>query len=973
MACAAILLFLSLSSPARAQDGSPPVQKVEIGGFTDGLFLRNKSNSVPDRALTEALNVLLDEDADGVVVRRQGRARCNVSPITNSKRVRGLWKHDSADGSKYQVALSSISFYEHDGDCDWQPITGLTDFSPSADFDCVSYLAKFWCIADGETMFYWDPSGTPSTHTVTTAPAGSLVDGHRNRIIVGDVDSNQSRLYLSAELDGTDWVLGGQSTSPAIISIGGVNDGNSIKCLMGAYSDTYLIGKQDNLYGLYGFDQRDFRVREISHEVGCIDDRTPREKNGSLYWLSTRGIERLRGNEISRVSDPIRSITDDIIAAAANLRTALDSTQANFEAGDLDGWSPGAPMSATISNGNLVPSTFSWTDTTAANFSSGTFVNISTENPVGSVTMSSTVVQDMFADGNYTSSVTWTVTAGVYSIAGGRLRSDASGNFSVINTTWTPTSGSWSFKSMYQDEQASSSCGVEGAGNECWEFRFAKASNGDYYAVAVDNASDIGNANLRTSLIKNISGVETLLSSSTAVQASDVEYSWKVERTSLGKIVLYFEGAVLLAPTAVDTSITSSTVMEIYSYYQSGVSRNLFDDIDAYAYPEESVLTSREFDTGFSTPTGGPFTFTMSSAAGETSIYFDIRATDGAGAGITDWVATSDTLKIPTTGQYWQYRARFSSIVSSKTARLDDITLSAATTGQFISQCREPGTEITSWGRLSCDLDEYDGTWTIEVGTGTTCNSAVRSTTTWNAHNNNSVINLTTAPFVAYRLTADMDVFYSTRNPTVHSCQIGWNEGESRPALASAVHLDRYHLAYTTNTEDGSVNDHVLVLDRNDKWVLWDGMPCYSMNIYERAMYCGDSGDTGLVHQLYSGTSDDGAAFTSRFKTKAYSFGRPDVRREFMEFGAELEPEPDSSYNISGAFRYYLDRSTVSVSIGPVDMGEDPGHLLWAQMPFPLSSSVIGRYLQLEAEVSGTNVPFRFYRGFLKYRPLRED
>ena len=929
------LLFLLLSPWVQAQEIPPalPVQSVELSGFSEGLVTRTAANTIPDNALTEALNVLVDEDQPGVIVRRQGYTQCNATAIGESLSVRGLWDFDANNGTKYQVANSSSSFYEHDGDCVWTLIPGLTQFDRDTDFDCVPYLAKFWC-TNGQTVFYWDPTGSPSTHTVSAAPLGTLIDGFRNRIVIGDVASNQSRFYLSGELDGTDWTTGPKSTSPAIIAVGGVNDGNKIRCLMGTYGDAYLIGKEKGISALSGFGQTDFRLREMSREVGCIDDRSVREKNNSLYWLSTRGYERLRGNTIERVSDPIRDLTDSIIASAGNLVEQTDTTQTDFEAGNLAAAGPGATLSATISPANVVAGTFSFVDSSSITFfNSGTF--------------------DLTAVSDGTEV---------------RLSTDFPPNTPPTNSELeTGLLVPWSC--LTTGSGADTKCGITTTG----------AIAGVYSASFTATCISPGGSD-SFYLINSVSG-STITSQSNFMTAGASTTTLDTS-SYFGQVAyLHFNASVSGGESSTLYSGTF-TVLDTLTFRKSGTTGcggyrgGLIDSVQVFAdqvYHDTGTYTSKIFDTSFSTPIGGVFSATVSSGTGY-NLSFKIRSSTSPNNDMWgSYVDISPGSQVDRVQRYWQYVASFSITVTTSTPVLYDATLIGGTTGQFISECMNPGTAISSWDRLGCDFTNFDGSWSIAIATGATCNAATRSTATWNAHTNNNVISINTAPFVAYRLTNGFSIFVPTGNPTAHSCSIAWNEGETRPPLATSVHLDRLHIAYTTNTISGSKNDHMLVLDRNDKWVLWDNLNCYSLNLYKRELHCGSSNADGLTHTLYSGTDDDGSSFISRFRTKAYAFGGPQEKKEFIQFGAELEPEPDTSYDISGAFRYYLDRSTTSVSIGPVDMGEDANHLLWAEMPFSLSNSVIGRYLQLEGEVSGNNKPFIFYKGLLKYRPQRPD
>src|SRR3990167_8660549 len=101
---------------------------------------------------------------------------------------------------------------------------------------------------------------------------------------------------------------------------------------MGTYSDAFMIGTESRLYALYGFDNDDFAVREISREIGCVDQTSVKEMDGSLYWLSRRGLERMRGTGIEwKVSYPIIDIVQEIIDEAGNSQIFLHASQADFE------------------------------------------------------------------------------------------------------------------------------------------------------------------------------------------------------------------------------------------------------------------------------------------------------------------------------------------------------------------------------------------------------------------------------------------------------------------------------------------------------------------------------------------------------------------------------------------------------------------------------------------------------------------
>lgn len=968
MTLASVLLALGLglswgADSAPVQPPAPPQEQTfGVPLFTEGLHTHYPANSIPDNALTEALNVLIDEDVDGVVVRRPGYAKCNATAIAGAQTARGLWQFDASDGTKYHVAVSSWSFYEHDGDCVWTVIPGLGGAgSEDLEWDCVQALGKLWC-TNGSKGIYWD--GT-STKTVTGMPAGTLIDTFRNRLLVANVSGNQSRLYLSGELDGEDFTVPSSpvSTSPAIIAIGGVNDGLSITCLMGAYQDTYIIGKRDSLSALYGFDRRNFAVREVSREVGCIEDRTVKEKQNSLYWISKRGVERMRGTVIDRVSDPVRNLVDTIIATAGNLRTVTDTTQGDFEAGNLTAAGPGAPMSATVTPGSVVSSTFS--RSFSLDYSWG-MVDVDTTTGLSGFI-------DNFDNANFASGgLTWTVLSGAEQLI------EDSTSLRVFKTTSS------------ENHLLPRALSAVTASTGIWSFTFlSTATNSASFTVYLVASTtdpvtmDYDGYAISVGPINNGVSITGAISYSTAPSmnmrdepitglAYNSSHTVVFTRASNGTVAVFVNGG-LEFNFRDERSITNAGTGLISSSLNTSTPTHL----SAFRTPRfYDNLISLTYDTAMTTPTWGLYAVSVTSSS-ESSVTFKTQVSPtGSGSWTTLTAQTPNTKIASAARRYIRHQARVEAPttvgLSSPTVR--EASLMAGTTGQFISQCHNPGTSITSWGRLSCGEVPYNGSFSLAVSTAISCHAATRSTATWNTQIDGSVIAINTAPYVAYRVTfGDFSVFYATANPALQDCTIEWNEGETRPPAAASVYRDRYHLAYTSSTASGAKNDHQLVLDSNDKWVLWDNLNCYSLGIYERKLYCGASTDSGQVWLMDSGTADDGASFTSRFKTKAYSFGRPDIFKEFREFGAELEPEPDSSYSISTNWRYYIDRGTTSYSIGPVDLGEDSGYLLWGRMPFGTGEAVRGRYLQLEGEVSGTNSPFRFYGGLLKWRPLRQD
>lgn len=951
------------------EPGSFPLQP-----FIEGLWSRYSSNVIPDTALAEALNVVLDEDVDGVVVTRRGRVRCASTPITDLKTVRAQTQFNAPDGTKFHIAVSSESIYEHSGNCTWTEIPGFNGWDSSLDIDLLSFLGRVWA-TDGTKLVSWN--GT-STQPVSGAPAGNLLDGFRNRLLIANINGSQSQVHMSGELNGEDWVLPALSvtTSPVILSLGGVNDGNRITCLMGAYGDVYFIGKDDAIFGIYGFDTRDFLVREISREVGCLEDKSVQEKNNRLYWLSKRGVERMTGPVIERVSDQIRDLVDVIIQTAGSPRSHRDSSQSDWEAGNLEAAGPGAPMSTTILPGLLQGSTFFAIDTSSTDFSAGMFEQVGLFGDT--VTLTSTTLKDDFSDFEIGSDPPWTVRVGSFEATEGFVRGIANDTLSRMDTPFSVSSGSYKFSHRYNDMTG---VGVNlrkchgSPGEICGEFRFIQNAGEDFYAVRIvqGNTTQLH----PVQLVKSISGSVEVLGSFTDFYTQNVFHSYEVIVSTKGEITVRIDGTLRISAT--DISITSSVVFAV-SLWKGPITisvaqKNDVDNIDCFGFDSSGVFTSQIFDTGFSTPTGGVFTENSIFLPGdEGGIFFDIHSsTSPNGDLFNSFSATSDTLKINEVQQFWQYRARFNTEIATKTPVLQNVSLPAGTTAQFIASCIDT-TGVSAFKTFGCDFESFDGSWSVEVSTGMSCQDVQVSTADWQSHINNATVSVGTGAFTGYRLTSDYDLFVATGNPFTRSCQLNWVEGAARPPVVAEVIKDRYHLSYTSSTDAGSSNDHQLVLDRNDKWTLFDNTFCASLTIYERGLYCGDSNATGLVFQQDVGTDDDGSAFVARIKTKAYNLGMPARRKAFEDLFLDLEPAPGPNDMITLNARYYVDRGTVPIELGPVDLGEDGQHLLTTEFNFPVASEqTASRYIQLELESIGANQPWRLFGGRLYFRILSKE
>lgn len=956
------VILLLLASIASAQSPGPIDNTIAIDQFQDcGLITRFSPAKIKPECFQSINNAVLD--ADYSILRRNGYSAYNATPCTGSKAIRGSWPFYGTSGAQYLVVLSSNSMFysQQDGTC--TAIAGLSGLSATAQMSCIQSLGYLWCTNGEDTVF---KTNIVSTASIPTAPLGKYIGAFRNRILLGGVNGSLTNLYLSGELDGTDWTIPvvTYSTSPAIIRINGTNDGLAISCLMGEFQNNFYVGRNYDLYALSGYDLRDFVVRKVSDQVGCMENNSVQEVNNVLNWLSHRGVEGLSGTQINWLSYPIDPTIKTIITAAGNSQ-GFTVNGNNFTQGNLTASGTGAPISASIVPGTLVPSTASFVD----NFSSGTqYVNISTVDIVGAIQLSSASYTDAWAT-TVAGRLAWTLgTASSYAAETPGITSDGgiggqpiAGAGNVLYTSSvTFSSGSWTF-SHYVSASGSPQCSpFNGPPNRCFEFRFQKSGT-SYYAAFLNDSSY---PTRQVGLMKYNGATTTVLSQSTYTYSNGPTYTWQViKQASAGAMFLYING--VFVSSAADTSISSSGRTEIGAWAQtdSVVVRNHFRNFNAFQYQNPGRYVSREYDTSFSTPTWGPLssTFTvLQNSDGQVVFYTHVSSSPNNDL-YTSYVASSDTVKIASAQKrYIQYEALLTTYYSTQTPKIYATSLTAATTGYYISPCVTIPA-ITSWSNFNVDAVTNGGAFTFWISTGASCGQVTVTTATWNLQTANSIISVPTAPFVAARVLFYVDT--ATQTPILSDFSFNWNAGTSRPPVVSANYLNRYWMFYTTATATGATNDHAVVYDQNGHWILGDDIYAGSAALYLNSLYLGDSRDTGTIYLFDTGQTDSGNPFNFSFTTPDLDGGDPISPKQFSRAYLTIGAPEATTQGSSLDCEYAIDGSTTTYALGTVDLSEAPeqGGYFVAKFPFPSSQPTTGHWINLSCSNYGSAGPLRVY------------
>ncbi len=873
-----------------------------------GLITRMSANLLPPGCLQSVNNIYFDKDWS--MLRRNGYSAYNVSAVTGAQPIRGLWPFKATDGTNYIIAYSTGTMFYSSGNGAFTAIPGLQNLSTSAEMECVQALGYLNCTNGSDTPFR---TNVASTQTLSSAPFGTHIGTFRNRIVIAGVSGTQTQLYLSGELDPTDWTLNlfpNLSTSPVQINISGTNDGSKINCLMGQFQGQFLAGRDYDLYALGGYDNRDFTLRKVSDQIGCIEPKSVQEVNNVLHWVSKRGVEGYTGTQIIPVSYTIDPTIRQIIAASGNSRSQLLTTQADWQSGNLSASGPGAPVSATISPANIVPSSWTVTESTTQ-FVTGTLVNIDTYAVPGSISL----IQGATA---------------AFTNAGGES-SDSTTNWP--SNGFTNISDSSMFGSRSFSQATSFSCPIS------ITFSIVTSTNGIYSSSTVYISNGMGATSLSIDTSKMQSNTQKLA------------------------VTGYCSGGGCSAPSALSKLFVKGTGISLkYKDGDSSASCYPSWDADESQIITTGTYTETRYDTGFSTPTFGPLAAIISSSTAG-SIVFGTKVSATSGGALDDAVAVSNGSKIGSAQKrYIVTVASFSVTTATDTPpSMSVLALEAATTAYYITQCVTVSTPA-SWGRLDVNGVNNGGAFSFWISTGASCGAATASTATWNAQNPNSQIVVTTnTTTVAARALFSVDA--GTQTPTLNDITFNWNTGSNRPPVSSVEYLDRYYLFYTTSTLSGAKNDHAAVYDYNNKWTLLDDVNAYSAAKYLNQPFLGDSAATGTIYQFDSGNSDNGGNFTMSFQTADLDMGNPaqqkSFKRAYLFLGAPANPSQSVNLNCS----YTIDGSSTSYSFPPISLSESPeqsGYFV-AKLPYPIGQATTGFWTSLGCSYTGSDGPVRIY------------
>ena len=691
-----------------------------------------------------------------------------------------------------------------------------------------------------DAVFKYD--GTTFT-SPSEIPAGSLLALTEDRLVVGDTAANPNRLSYSKAGDYSEYTTGILAVDPWTDDLTPSDRSTGLSFCGGML---YRFTRNSTMVCLVD-DQYTTQCSNISLSLGiadpnavvCTPDGVYIRAQDKTYWRSA-------GGAFEPISRQIRNFTQNQISGSQ--RSNTQTTQSDWEAGTEV---PSSTWDTTTTVGSIFPSSVTLMDTSAADWISGTLTALSTVPASGDLTLGISTFN--FINGGFTSA-----------------------NF----TNWTKV-GTWNLASVTSIVSAELPCNTDATGTRWLAYGAGDADSTQTWRLSLLNSAGTEVKACTVAVTCVTWPADCALNSHTcdgavtAGLAGDGVGVFSLDTSTFtftsGKMRLTHNNGNSL------TSIVSTRAAQIAIYIKSmepvtGSWAPLILACGSTNYSLSGAITSRIFDTTYSTPTWGIFQATMTGVvSGETNIAFYTQtSTASDGGGFSAIATTSDTLRITSpASRYIRYRGDFTTSIATKTPSLQELSFPAATTGQFTTQCIQPGSNISSWGVLSCDETTVGaGSITLAVSTNTDCTSI--STSAFTNVTNNATVALATAAATNIRFTSLLGS--STDQAVVNACTLYWTEGSVAQPAWGVYDPVGNAIYWTATTTSATQVDRVIKYDRNlDEWFPMD-LRATALGFYNNALYFGSS--TGGYWNKYgvSGVdSDNGSAINAYWKSKDFA------------------------------------------------------------------------------------------------------
>jgi len=814
--------------------------------------------------------------------------------LSTSQPMRGGYHAFDSTGNDYQIWGSSKSLYGIVSD--GTPLQLVSSATLNSTWDCTDTQGNSYCVNSNRDV-YLKTDGT--TKTWYTSPLGTMIESTPDRVIVAGVSGSPNTLYVSQANTFTNFTVGTNATDAFTEVI--ASPGSKLTHIR--WGCGKLLWWKDASFGYFDFDdQFNAQVKTVSDSIGTFDNTSAIDPGGQVWFRGQDG--HTWKYDCSVLTKESIDITPNIQVTGKRVSNLWTQTsQSDWQAGAVTFNGPSPSLSTTTAAGDVVPSSFTASDTTTTDFSSGTYI----PNSIDTTTVSGAIALRTYLNDTFSNFSNWSETCGTVSTSGGDADFTSANHVFQTASIYNQT-GDIVAQFDFRDTDAS-------ANGEGIQFMLSTATTGGY-VVTVFAKSGSGNYSLFISSTAsnntwndgtstcNSPGINTgasgpvrFISSTTVASYDTATHTIKIVRdNSTGSTQVYWDGVQKLSVT--DTNFTTFRNAYFAATQATGLGHWHIDNF--YLVARKGNFTSRLFDTGFFTPVYGVLNVT---GAGSGTYSYATRSSSSTTGVFTADVAVSSGAQISSTSnRYILYSATMTSPGNvTNLPQITDVYFVNSSTGIFYSQVHN-SPNLTAWSTFGANRVLNDGTETFYIRSSTNNFSVLSSTPTWTAQSIGGLISVSTGTY--YQVRDDFSLTTGTQAPTLNDFTVNFFEGSSSDQ-AYMLYFDNAIWESVAFGSGQAVNNYIFKRDLiNDSWTQYN-FGAGGLLVQGNRLYFGDT-STSNVYVYGSAISDNGTAINAYWRTKTFTGQDPFLQNQLTQIDTFSKKDQGSTLTAS----YTLDTST---------------------------------------------------------------
>lgn len=822
-----------------------------------GQYDTDPGNIIPDCASKSCLNVEANLSSSGISKRggfqKVATFTVSTSPVTGSAYFR-----DSAGDDIIVVCNDHYCSSSKNG-------AAFASFYSTASISATQYSFVSWngalYGADNAHDAVWKYDGLGFTNPANI-PACSILALDQDRMICANTIANPNRVNYSKSGDFTTWATGVNSPDPFFDDIG--TSGDQVSGVS-YWQGVLYIFKQYSVTACLPGDQYSTQCTVLTNVTGTTSNQAIVQAPDGLYFQGSDGnywkYDGFQFNIISlKIFNTIKSFASG--SNGFNIQTGQPAWQAGNQ-------SPSNSWNSASIVGSIFPSTWSAIP-----------LGIRTTD-WAMVDVDTTAINTTYLDNQDGVSVKsiWTVKSGAVTNTNNSLTGSTGAEDDIAATVLSST-GVWSFVFQSTSTTANSFYFIFYSSNA--REGFVGFGNDNAYTLFLDGPGDTGSGGLKAAIFCDkfganctnyLGGTFRISSSTTGNYFDGNAHTFRISRSTNGYMEVWADG--VLNMSVVNNDLISSTYTAV-KFNGSGSQMHL-SNVKFPGFYQSQVSTP--YNVGFSTPVWGPYSVTLTSAT-SSSITFNAQFSTAATGPWSNLIAQTNgpIMKIASsTMSYVRDQLLMASPTSAFVASVSSVSMQAASTGTFVTQCINIPSTISKWGALNCSIQTSgNGSLVFFSSSAATCAGLPTSTMTaasqWTSTPNNGTIPISTNSVIAIRF--DSSLTSSTDTAQVNSCTINFFTGTPPPPVWGIYNPINNAIYWSGDINTSTTTNRWFKYDLNNQGFWPFDVPAQAPLFYKNTLYFG-SGAGGFWYQFAPTgvNSDDGQAINSFWISKDWNLG----------------------------------------------------------------------------------------------------